>query len=166
MNTQKAILIGITVVMLVLTIGVSPMIGATQDTIQKNRTCNESNLLFTSTQAKVILPNVTAADFFLEDAISGKTICLSNYSNKVVLLDFMTTWCSWCQKETDDILVPLHNQYYANGSKVVFLSIDIGDSTAQHLQAYAERHNINFSILMRDGTSGVADMVLRVFRQQ
>ncbi|PXF57315.1 MAG: hypothetical protein C4B59_15390 [Candidatus Methanogaster sp.] len=111
----------------------------------------------TSTQAKVILPNTTAPDFCLEDAISGKTICLSNYSNKVVLLDFMTTWCSWCLKETDDVLVPLHNQYYANDSKVVFLSIDIGDSTAQHLQAYAEQHNINFSILMRGRTSGVAE---------
>ncbi len=69
----------------------------------------------------------------------------------------MTTCCVWCRKETDDILVPLHNQYYANDSKVVFLSIDISDRTAQHLQAYAEQHNINFSILMRGGTSGVAE---------
>jgi len=39
-----------------------------------------------------------APDFVLKN-LNGETVKLSDYRNKIVLLNFMATWCHWCQKE-------------------------------------------------------------------
>src|SRR5438874_7407010 len=40
----------------------------------------------------------SAPQFVLKDS-SGKTVKLSKYRGKVVLLDFWATWCTGCKKE-------------------------------------------------------------------
>jgi len=41
---------------------------------------------------------VEAPDFELKN-LMGETVRLSDYRNKVVMLNFMATWCYWCRKE-------------------------------------------------------------------
>jgi len=63
-----------------------------------------------------------APDFTLTD-IEGNTFNLSDFRGKVVILDFMATWCSGCKAMMGD-LKDAHNRY----PDVVIISIDI-DST-------------------------------------
>ncbi|MGQ9507422.1 MAG: redoxin domain-containing protein [Candidatus Bathycorpusculaceae bacterium] len=86
-------------------------------------------------------------DFSLMEVNSGRVIRLYDYSNKVILLNFMTTWCPWDAKEFDYVLVPLYENYYKNDASVVFLTIHLDPHAAPDIQSYAREHNINWPIL-------------------
>ncbi|MDI6847236.1 MAG: TlpA disulfide reductase family protein [Candidatus Bathyarchaeia archaeon] len=86
-------------------------------------------------------------DFSLKDVGSGRVIRLYDYSNKVILLNFMTTWCPWDAKEFDYVLVPLYERGYKDDTDVVFLSIHLDPDKGPEIRSYAKEHNINWPIL-------------------
>jgi thiol-disulfide isomerase/thioredoxin len=90
---------------------------------------------------------IVPPDFSLIEVKSGRVIRLYDYSNKVILLNFMTTWCPWDAKEFDYVLVPLYENYYKNDASVVFLTIHLDPHVAPDIQSYAKEHNINWPIL-------------------
>ena len=57
-------------------------------------------------------PNMSFRD------INGKTIRLSDFKGKVVLLNFWATWCVPCRAEIPD-LVKLQRRYRARGLRIV-----------------------------------------------
>jgi peroxiredoxin len=65
-----------------------------------------------------------ASNFALKDS-SGRTVRLTDYVGKVVLLDFWATWCQGCKEE-----IPWFSQfektYGAKGFAVVGVSMDEG----------------------------------------
>ena len=70
-----------------------------------------------------------APDFQLSTSTGGSMV-LSQFRGRVVLLDFMSTTCPYCQAFTTDALVPLGQRY---AGRLVLLSIDInrqGDDLA------------------------------------
>jgi thiol-disulfide isomerase/thioredoxin len=65
-----------------------------------------------------------ASDFSLQD-MSGKTVRLSDYKGKVVLLEFWATWCPPCRASVPG-LEKLHKAYKDKGLVLLAVSMDDG----------------------------------------
>lgn len=63
-----------------------------------------------------------APDFSIP-GIDGKTIKLSDYKGKYVMLDFWASWCVPCRKENPNV-VKLYQQYHPKGLEIVGISLD------------------------------------------
>lgn len=85
-----------------------------------------------------------APDFSLKD-LNGKVVKLSDFKNKIVIIDFWATWCGPCRKGIPD-LVSLQKTY---GKDVVILGITVDDDLAE-VPPFAQKYNINYPILYAD----------------
>lgn len=96
-----------------------------------------------------------APAFALLDA-SGKSVSLSSFRGKPVLLDLWATKCGGCVKEIPDF-IDIHRAYAGQGLAVLGISMEIlyedlkGPSEAWRLVKPFVAHNkIDYSILMGD----------------
>ena len=92
-----------------------------------------------------------APAFELKD-IHGRTVRLSDYKGKVVLLNFWATWCAPCRAEMPD-LVKLQNDYQSKGLQVV--GVTYPSYTRAAVRTIAKRLKLNYPILL--GTRFSAD---------
>jgi thiol-disulfide isomerase/thioredoxin len=81
-------------------------------------------------------------NFTLKD-VSGKSVKLSAYKGKVVLLDFWATWCGPCKIEIP-WFVEFQNKYGKEGLQVVGVSID---DTVEKLKPYVANAKMNYPVL-------------------
>lgn len=82
--------------------------------------------------------------FALKD-LNGKTVKLSNYNGKVVLLNFWATWCAPCRAEMPD-LVKLQKEYQAHGLQVV--GVTYPDYSRRAVQKVARQLRVNYPIVL------------------
>lgn len=67
-----------------------------------------------------------APDFRLKDVMTGKTVTLSEFAGKhVVMLEFWATWCDICKREMPN-LVKLHNAWKPKGFELLSIVIPSG----------------------------------------
>jgi peroxiredoxin len=95
--------------------------------------------------------NGTASDFSLQD-MSGKTVKLSDYKGKVVLLEFWATWCPPCRASVPG-LEKLHNAYKDKGLVVLAVSMDQGGWDV--VQSFVAEYGITYTVLK--GTDEVSE---------
>lgn len=76
-------------------------------------------------QSQTSLVGRPAPDFVLED-LGGKTVPLSSFKGKPLLINFWATWCGPCKIETP-WLVELQNEYAAKGFEIVGISTEGDD---------------------------------------
>jgi peroxiredoxin len=81
--------------------------------------------------------------------IQGKSINLSDYKGKVILLDFWATWCPPCRKEIPGF-IELYNTYKSRGLVVIGVSMDEAEDT-QAVKSYAAQIKMNYLILLGAG---------------
>jgi thiol-disulfide isomerase/thioredoxin len=91
-------------------------------------------------------PGILAQDFLLND-INGSTFRLSEFRGKVVVIDFMATWCGPCRQEMPHFGV-IWGKYQG---KMVLMSIDVdpGES-AETVRSFAQEFSYSTWIWGRD----------------
>lgn len=93
-------------------------------------------------------PLKRAPDWELKD-LNGKTVKLSDFKGKVVILDFWATWCGPCEMEIPSF-VALQKKYRDQGLVVIGASLDEGEP--KQIKSFVERLAINYPIVMADKT--------------
>lgn len=73
-------------------------------------------------QSQTSLIGRPAPDFVLQD-LSGKTVALSSFKGKPLLINFWATWCGPCKIETP-WLIELQNEYASKGFEIVGISTE------------------------------------------
>jgi len=89
----------------------------------------------------------SAPSFTLQD-LNGKTVSLSDFKGKVVVLDFWATWCPPCVMEIPHF-IELYEQYKDKGFAMVGISLDREGVSV--VKSFARKYRINYPILMTDG---------------
>ncbi len=88
-----------------------------------------------------------APSFTLQD-LNGKTVSLSDFKGKVVILDFWATWCPPCVKEIPHF-VEIYEQYSDREFAIVGISVDREGIGV--VKSFAQKYKVNYPILMTDG---------------
>ncbi len=91
-----------------------------------------------------------APDFELKD-VDGKTVRLSDYRGKVILLDFWATWCGPCKMEIPWFM-EFERKYKERGFAVLGLSMD--DDGWQSVKPFIQDMGMNYRVMIADEHTG------------
>jgi len=92
-----------------------------------------------------------APDWELKN-LEGKIVKLSDFSGKVVILDFWATWCIPCRVEIPHF-VELQNQYGPKGLVVIGVSLD--EQGPEGVGKFVKQLAVNYPVVM--GNEKIAD---------
>ena len=92
-----------------------------------------------------------APDFALT-SLEGKTVKLSDFRGKAILLNFWATWCEPCKVEMP-WFVELQKKYGPQGLQVLGIAMD--DSGTKEIGDFAKKMNVNYPIVL--GKESVGD---------
>lgn len=102
---------------------------------------NVQPLLVASDVQNLLPENSQAIDFNLTSIKTKKTLNLSVFEGKLLLLDLFATWCTPCIMAVND-LRPIYNDYTAN-TRLAALSIDVDSSeTANDVREFAKTYKM------------------------
>lgn len=102
-------------------------------------------MLSACSQGSAIEIGASAPDFSLAD-INGKTVSLSAFNGKVVILDFFASWCPPCRQEIPDF-IELEKSYGDKG----FAMVGVALVSAGEAREFAGKMGINYPVLVDDG---------------
>lgn len=103
----------------------------------------------TSSQTQITTDNNKAPDFTLTTT-DGKTLKLSDFKGKGVIVNFWATWCPPCRAEIPD-MVELQREYESKGFS--FIGIAVSDDE-EKVKAFVASQKMNYPVAM--GTKGIA----------
>lgn len=85
--------------------------------------------------------------------LEGKTVKLSEFHGKVVILDFWATWCAPCRKEIPG-LVALQKEYGHKGLTVIGVSLD--EQRTELVKEFVKQFAMTYPVVMADEKTIVA----------
>ncbi len=77
--------------------------------------------------------------------LEGRTVSSTNFTGKVVLLNFWATWCPPCREEIPD-LVAFQAAHATNGFTVVGVAMD--ENGVEAVKPFAQAHKLNYPVLL------------------
>jgi len=86
-------------------------------------------------------------DFSLPD-VEGVEHAISEWDNKVIILNFWATWCPPCRREIPTF-IKLQNQFGKQGLQIIGVAIDQVDL----VEAYADNMGVNYPILVGENNA-------------
>jgi thiol-disulfide isomerase/thioredoxin len=98
------------------------------------------------------MKNGPAPDFTLQ-SLDGKTVRLSDFRGKPVVLNFWATWCGPCKIEMP-WFVDLQKQYGPQGLQIVGVAMD--DSGKDDIAKFAKDMGVNYPVLLGKEAVGEA----------
>jgi len=93
-----------------------------------------------------------APEFALKD-VNGIERKLSDFKNKVVIIDFWTTWCPPCREEIPHF-ISLYSQYKTQGLEIIGIALDFNGEKV--VPEFTSNNNINYTIVL--GNEEVSDL--------
>jgi peroxiredoxin len=78
--------------------------------------------------------------------LNGGAIHLTDYKNKVVLVNFWAAWCVPCAEEVPQFIA-LQKKYQDQGLQVIGFSVD---DDAQELQSFYRKYQMNYLVVPSD----------------
>jgi thiol-disulfide isomerase/thioredoxin len=78
-------------------------------------------------------------------AVDGASFRLSDFKDKVVVLDLWATWCAPCRQEIPH-LVDLTKEYAGKGVEVIGLTTENPQTDAELVRDFAKEFNINYKL--------------------
>jgi peroxiredoxin len=94
----------------------------------------------------------SAPDFELK-ALNGRTVKLSDFRGRVLILNFWATYCAPCRIEMP-WLIDFYQRYKAQGLEIVGVSMD--DVDQKQVIAFTKEMNVNYTILLGSNSVGNA----------
>ena len=113
------------------------------------------NTLYSQTSAQKPVDSVPLSDAVLKTnvkTVNGKSLKLSDFSNKVVIINIWATWCGPCMLEMPQ-LSKLNREYKSRG--VVFLGLATTyneHDDVKRVKHYLRAQKINYRSIWDDGT--------------
>ena len=92
-----------------------------------------------------------APELALKD-LNGRTVRLSAYRGKVVVINFWATWCPPCRAEMPD-LIRLQREYASHGLQIIGITFPPENKT--RVQRFARSLKVNYPIVL--GTRQIRD---------
>ncbi|MBI1811096.1 MAG: TlpA family protein disulfide reductase [Nitrospirae bacterium] len=86
-----------------------------------------------------------APDFTSKD-VNGNTVKLSDYKDRVILIEFWATWCAPC-RELTPVLNKIYEKYKDKGFVVLALTPEENTDT---VKSYAKGYGITYPVLITD----------------
>lgn len=84
--------------------------------------------------------------------LDGRSLKLSDFADKVVVLNIWATWCGPCRLEMPE-LVKVSNDYKDRGVVVLGLATSYNErDDQQHVKDYIKAQNVPYQIIWDDGT--------------
>jgi thiol-disulfide isomerase/thioredoxin len=84
--------------------------------------------------------------------LDGESLKLSDFADKVVVLNIWATWCGPCRLEMPE-LVKISNEYGSRGLVVLGLATSYNERNDQaHVKEYVRTQNVPYKIIWDDGT--------------
>jgi thiol-disulfide isomerase/thioredoxin len=84
--------------------------------------------------------------------IDGESLKLSDYADKVVVLNIWATWCGPCRLEMPE-LVKISNEYKTRGLVVLGVATTYNErNDPEHVKDFVKAQNVPYKIIWDDGT--------------
>ncbi len=146
---MKKILLIILVLTLVVGGCSKPSTEKTSDKVEENLPETE---IAEEKNTEVIAGEETEEDFeieigkespnFTHKNLDGKEVSLSDYRGKIVLINFLATWCPWCDKEMPDL-----QKLDEENDDLVVLAVDVMEKE-EEVKEYIEKNKYSFEVVL------------------